>query len=123
MGSSPIGSTILFMYEPKYKLNQRESKRWHDLLLRHCLEAPEKTTKQKKMQRKYPPLTPAENVEFEKLCRKRSRKISSHPKVKASIRRSRYQMRKVDKLAAEIKAMLAKMKRRNKKRAIKPVKV
>lgn len=96
------------MYEPKYKLNQRDSKRWHELLVRHCLETPGT-----KPQKKYPPLTKAENIEFERLCRKRSRKICSHPKVKASIRRSYRQMRKLDQAAAKLKRLIRKMQLKN----------
>jgi len=96
------------MYEPKYKLNQRDSKRWHDLLVRHCLEAPDA-----KPNKKYPPLTKAENVEFEKLCRKRSRKVCSHPKVKASIRRSYRQTRKLELMAAKLQRLIRKMKLKN----------
>ena len=100
------------MYEPKYKLNRRDAKRWHDLLVRHCLEAPEKTPKQQRAQKKYPPLTPAENVEFEALCEKRSKKIESHPKVKASIARSKRQIRKVEKLMKKLEKLMKKLKRR-----------
>lgn len=92
------------MSEPKYKLNQRDSQRWHELLVRHCLECGTKRYK------KYPPLTPAENIEFEKLDRKRSRKHAAHPKVKASIRRSYRQTRKLNKLGAELQALLKRLK-------------
>lgn len=100
------------MYEPKYKLNKRDAKRWHDLLVRHCLDCPAKPGHKRRFTRKYPPLTPAENAEFEALCRKRSKKIESHPKVKASIRRSQRQMRKVQKLADELEALVKRLKRR-----------
>lgn len=101
------------MYEPKYKLNKRDAKRWHILLTRHCLECPAKPGEKRqraKMQKKYPPLTPAENAEFEALCEKRSRKVESHPKVRASIRRGQCYMRKLQKLAAELEAFTAKLK-------------
>ena len=98
------------MCEPKYKLNKRDSARWLALLVRHCLEAPVKTKTQQRMVKKYPPLTPAENKEFEALCAKRRRKIESHPKVKASIRRSQRQIRKADKLMAQLKRLTLKLK-------------
>lgn len=98
------------MYEPKYKLNQRDSKRWHALLVRHCLEMPSKPGGKVKRHKKYPPLTPAENIEFEKLDRKRSRKHAAHPKVKAAIRRSYRQTRKLNKLGAELQALLKRLK-------------
>jgi len=98
------------MHEPKYKLNQKDDARWHRLLVRHCLECPDKSGKVKR-HRKYPPLTPAENVEFEALCDKRSRKIESHPAVKASIQRSKRHTRKVDKLLAKLEALIKNMKK------------
>lgn len=95
------------MREPKYKLNQTDAKRWHDLLIRHCFEAPNLTVRQKKLkQTKYPSLTKAENIEFERLCRKRSRKHAAHPKVKAAIRRSYRQNRKLRVLAAQVEHLL-----------------
>jgi hypothetical protein len=93
------------MREPKYKLNKRDAQRWHDLLVRHCLECPDKSGKVKR-HRKYPPLTPAENVEFEALCAKRSRKIESHPVVKASIRRSMRRLRRAEKMFAELQVLM-----------------
>lgn len=97
------------MYEPKYRLNKRDSKRWHDLLVRHCLEAPGKDGKVKR-HKKYPPLTPAENVEFEALDRKRSRKHAAHPIMKAARRRSYRQTRKLERLAAELDRMMKRLK-------------
>lgn len=97
------------MYEPKYQLNKRDAKRWHALLVRHCLECPDKTGKVKR-HRKYPPLTPEENVEFERLDRKRSRKISSHPKVKASIRRSQRHTAKLERMGQKLKRLLRRLK-------------
>lgn len=100
------------MYEPKYKLNRKDAKRWHDLLVRHCLDCPAKPGHKRRFIRKYPPLTPAENAEFEALCAKRSKKIESHPKVKASIRATMRRTRKAEKLLAELEALIKKMKRR-----------
>jgi len=98
------------MYEPKYKLNKKDAQRWHDLLVRHCLDCPAKPGHKRRFIRKYPPLTPEENVEFERLCRKRSKKIESHPKVRASIRRGQRQMRKLDRLMAELEQAMLKLK-------------
>lgn len=100
------------MYEPKYKLNRRDAKRWHALLVRHCLEAPEKTLKQRQAQRKYPPLTPAENVEFEALSEKRRKKIESHPKFKAHCPVEAPD-RKADKLRAKLEKLMKKLKRKH----------
>jgi hypothetical protein len=94
------------MYEPKYKLNKKDVARWHALLLRHCLEAPVLTSYQRRLRKKYPPLTPAESLEFEALCRKRSKKIEAHPAVKASLRRSKRRIRIMDKLSAKLKILL-----------------
>lgn len=94
------------MYEPKYKLNKKDGERWHALLVRHCLEAG------KRRYKKYPPLTPAENIEFEQLDRKRERKHAAHPKAKQALRRSRYLSRKlnaqVDRLERLLKRTLLK---------------
>jgi len=98
------------MYEPKYKLNKRDAERFHLLLTRHCLEAPNKTAAQRRLAKKYPPLTPEERIEFEKLDRKRSRKVCSHPKVKASIRRTAYMNRKAMRALAALQAALRKLK-------------
>jgi hypothetical protein len=97
------------MYEPKYQLNQKDSARWHLLLTRHCLECPDKSGKVKR-HRKYPPLTPEENMEFEQLDRKRSKKIEAHPKVKASIQRSKRLMRKADRLMADLEKLMLKLR-------------
>ena len=94
------------MREPKYKLNKQDNKRWRELLLRHCLEAPEKTPQQRRMQKRYPSLTPAEKVEFEALCRKRSKKVVSHPKVKASIARSKRHTRKLVRMRTKLAKLL-----------------
>lgn len=98
------------MYEPKYKLNKRDEQRWHELLVRHCLEAPVKTAAQVRLQKqkKYRPLSPEENIEFEKLSRKRSRKIGSHPAMKAHRRRTYYRLRKVDRLMKQLTAQMRK---------------
>lgn len=98
------------MYEPKYKLNRKDSERYHELLVRHCLEAPNKTPAQCRYAKKYPPLTPEENREFERLDRKHSRKVAAHPKVKASIRRSYRQRVKLRKLRARLDAELRRLK-------------
>ena len=98
------------MSEPKYQLNKRDAERWQLLLTRHCLEAPDKTAAQRRLSRKYPPLTPEENIEFEQLDRKRSKKIEAHPKVKASIQRSKRLMRKADRLMAALEKLMLKLR-------------
>jgi len=100
------------MYEPKYKLNRKDAERWHSLLVRHCLDCPVKPGQKRRFSRKYPPLTPEENAEFEALSAKRSKKIESHPKVKAAIRASMRHIRKTEKLLAQLEALVKKMKRR-----------
>lgn len=84
------------MYEPKYKLNKKDAARWHALLVRHCCEVgPPKP--------EFPPLTPEENAEFERLQRKRIRKVHSHPKVKESLERQRRHTRKLQRLLKKLK--------------------
>ena len=100
------------MYEPKYRLNKKDAQRWHDLLVRHCLEMPTTPGGTVKRRRKYPPLTPAENIEFEKLTRKRSRKIDSHPKMKASIARSRRLCRRADALMERLQRLMKRVAKR-----------
>lgn len=96
------------MYEPKYKLNKRDDVRWRALLLRHCFDCP---GHKRRFIRKYPPLTPEENAEFEALCRKRSKKIEAHPKVKASIARLKRHDRKIERLSVKLKALNKKLNR------------
>jgi len=100
------------MYEPKYKLNRRDAKRWHDLLVRHCLEMPDKPGGKVKRHKKYPPLTPAENAEFEALTKKRDRKHAAHPAAKLALRRARRQSHKIEKLLAKLKKLTNKLKRK-----------
>jgi len=97
-------------YAPKYQLNKRDAERWHLLLTRHCCECPVEPGGKVKLNLKFPPLTPEENVEFEKLCRKRSRKIASHPKVRASIEASRRHDRKIKRLLAKLEHLMQKLK-------------
>ena len=97
------------MYEPKYKLNKEDDARWRALLVRHCLDAPVKPGYKRRYMRKHPPLTPEENAEFERLCRKRSQKVAAHPKVKASIQRSQRRLRKLEKLVAALEARVKKL--------------
>lgn len=106
------------MYEPKYKLNKKDDARWRALLVRHCLDCPAKPGHKRRFTRKYPPLTPEENAEFERLCRKRSKKIAAHPKVAASIRRSQYQMRKLDRLMAKLEQAVLKLKVDDKRKRV-----
>lgn len=98
------------MYEPKYKLNKKDEARWHQLLTRHCLECPIRPGQKRRFTRKYPPLTPEENVEFEKLSRKRSRKMEAHPKVRASIEAGRRHNRKAKRLLAKLESLVGELK-------------
>jgi hypothetical protein len=84
------------VYEPKYELNKKDSARWHSLLIRHCLEAPRTPGGKVKIDPRHPPLTPEENVEFERLTKKRSRKIASHPKAAEQIHQSKLMLRRAD---------------------------
>lgn len=97
-GSSPVGSTIFTMYEPKYKLNKHDAARFSELLLRECASCG-------KGGRAHA-LTSKEKLELEKLTRKRSRKICSHPKVKESIQFARRRTRKVNRLLQKLKKLI-----------------
>jgi len=100
-------------YEPKYKLNKKDDARWHILLTRHCLDCPAKPGHKRKFSRKYPPLSPAENAEFEALCAKRSLKIESHPKVRESIEHGHRQNRKIQRLLRKLEGLLRDFKKAN----------
>ena len=91
-------------YEPKYRLNKKDDTRWHLLLTRHCLECDPRPN------RKYPPLTPTENAEFEALCAKRSRKIESHPRVRASIEACNRANRTADRLLKKLENLVGKLR-------------
>jgi len=101
------------MSEPKYRLNKKDDARWHVLLTRHCLDCPVKPGQKRKFSKKYPPLTPAEDAEFEALCAKRSKKIESHPKVRESIEYGRKQNRKLGRLLRKLEKLVSKMKKDN----------
>lgn len=79
------------MYEPKYKLNTRDAKRYHALVVRECITSnlTGAALEKAKRSRKFRPLTDAEKVELEALQKKRSKKIMAHPRVKEQFRRSR----------------------------------
>lgn len=91
------------MYEPKYQLNRRDDARWRALLLRHCLEASPKPSK------KHPPLTAAENAEFEQLTQKRRRKHARHPAIKLARRRQHYRDKKLKKLMAKLRRQVRRL--------------
>jgi|PlaIllAssembly_1097288.scaffolds.fasta_scaffold00029_9 DNA polymerase I-like protein with 3'-5' exonuclease and polymerase domains len=107
------------MYEPKYKLNKKDAKRWHALLTRHCLECPAKPGGKVKHNPKYAPLTPEENAEFEALCKKRSDKLMAHPKIQESLRHQRRKDRTLEKLVKRLERLVAKMVRTAKKKGVK----
>lgn len=76
-------------------------------MVRHCLEVPSKPGG--KVNQKYPPLTRAENVEFEKLTRKRNRKHCAHPKIKAEIQAGRNRLRRAARLMTKLENLIGKM--------------
>lgn len=107
------------MHEPKYKLNKKDAARWHWLLTRHCCECPIKPGGKVKRILKYPPLTPAENIEFEALCAKRSAKLMTHPRIQESLRHQRRKDRELEKLVKRLEQLVAKLKRKAKKKGLK----
>lgn len=94
-----------YMYEPKYKLNKKDDARWHELLTRHCCELPAASGDAAKRSKKFPPLTQIENEEFERLTRKRDRRVESHPKVRASLRRQKETDQKLRHLLMDLKKL------------------
>lgn len=99
------------MYEPKYRLNKKDEARWRLLLTRHCFECPAKGERSAKINKRFPPLTPAEDAEFEALCRKRSDKICQHPKVRASIEAGKRHDRKLRRLLNKLEKLVQQMKK------------
>ncbi len=97
------------MYEPKYKLNKKDAARWQELLVRDCAQYPLKPCGPVVADPKYPPLTPAETAEFERLQRKRSSKVRSHPRVQESLRHQRNHDRKIQRLLKKLKTLEAKL--------------
>lgn len=100
------------MYEPKYKLNKKDAARWHWLLTRHCCECPIKPGGKVKRILKYPPLTPAENIEFEALCAKRSAKLMTHPRIKESLRHQQRCDRELARLVRKLDRLLAPVRKK-----------
>lgn len=98
------------MYEPKYKLNKLDEARWKKLLTRHCANYVDIRGKQH-VSRKFPPLTATEELEFERLSRKRSRKIAKHPKVAVSIHLSRQLSQQASGLLRRADRVLASYKK------------
>lgn len=92
------------MSDPKYQLNRKDTARWRALLTRHCLNYVDVAGKQHRS-KKFPPLSTAEALEFEKLSRMRNRKLAAHPKVRASILASRQLCRKANRLLAKAEAL------------------
>ena len=100
------------MSEPKYQLNKRDAARWHWLLTRHCCECPIKPGGKVKRILKYPPLTPAENIEFEALCAKRSAKLMAHPRIKESLRHQQDRDRELARLVRKLDRLLAPVRKK-----------
>lgn len=83
---------LILMYEPKYKLNQKDAKRFRALALKEATGE----------------ITLDERVELERLARKDYRKRESHP-VARKIRRRRYYLHsKLMKAAKAVDAAVAK---------------
>ncbi len=101
------------MYEPKYKLNKKDEKRWRELLLRHCLEEiPEgqrkrMTVRQSRRAALGEELTPEESQEFEALTIKRNRKIEAKPEIRESIRCTMQALEETEQLLKELSQRLA----------------
>ena len=91
------------MREPKFKLNKNDDARWHLLLTRHCLDCPVRP-----VSHKYPPLTPAEDAEFEALCRKRSKKLAAHPRMQEARKYQRRHDRKIRRLLDQLDRLTAR---------------
>jgi hypothetical protein len=92
------------MYEPKYKLNRRDDLRWRELVARECLESTNGRNP------KFPPLTRREKIELERLSRKRSRKIMSHPRLQESLCFQRNHSRKLKRLLKKLEALVGTIK-------------
>jgi hypothetical protein len=88
----PSLRSLTQVYEPKYKLNQRDEKRFRLLALR------EATGK----------ITFDEQVELERLSRKDYRKRESHPLARKARRRRYYLNAKLMKAAAAVDAAISK---------------
>ena len=93
------------MSEPKYKLNPKDRARFSELVARECVNFVD-AAGVKYNSKDYPPLSAAEKAELERLCSKRSRKISAHPAVKEELRLSRKRIRRADYLLRKLKTML-----------------
>jgi len=78
------------MYEPKYKLNQKDEARFNELAVKEARST----------------ITPVELLELEKLSRKRNRKGYRHPKMQIALRCQRNQNRKLRRLCKKIDALI-----------------
>jgi len=90
--SGPSSRSLTIVHEPKYKLNQRDAKRFRLLAVK------EATGK----------ITLDERVELEKLSLKDYRKRESHPIARKARRRRYYLNAKLMKAAAAVDAAIAK---------------
>lgn len=98
------------MREPKYKLNQRDERRYHELLTRHCMEAQFiRPGVPNKPNPKYPPLTQSENREFERLHEKQRRKVESHPKMKKYLAHQKKLVRQSNRILNRCKAEINRL--------------
>jgi predicted NAD-dependent protein-ADP-ribosyltransferase YbiA (DUF1768 family) len=85
------------MYEPKYRLNQRDEARFRALALREAVDgaSPE-----------HPALTPAERQELERLSRKQTRKLWSQPRMQVIRQEQRRRMARIRRLVRKVEALL-----------------
>jgi hypothetical protein len=90
------------MQEPKYKLSKRDKARWRELVAREAvnLGPPNK---------EFPPLSPAERIELERLQRKQMRKIWAHPRMREPRRLARNQTRRLRRLAQKIRSLTRRL--------------
>lgn len=86
-------------YEPKFKLNKKDRKRWDELVLRDCVNVGSKHS------RKYPPLSMDEKLELERLTRKQHRKLWRHPHMEPERRALRNSNRRLKRLWNKFKAL------------------
>jgi len=86
------------MYEPKYRLNQRDEARFRALALREAADGrlPD-----------YPALTLAERLELERLSRKQTRKLWKQPRLKVVRQEQRKRTAKIQRLMRKVEALLA----------------
>lgn len=94
-------SVLKGVYEPLYKLNQRDEARFRALALREAADG---------QVPKYPALTPAEHQELERLSRKQTRKLWSHPRMQVVRQEQRTRLARIRRLVRKLEALLPPLK-------------